>query len=458
MPPVAPTPFHLLAKPTGAVCNLDCKYCFFLSKEMLYPGSRFRMADELLETYVRQLLESQPGPDVSIAWQGGEPTLMGLDFFERSVEYAERHKRPGQAVSYTIQTNGTRLDAGWCAFFKEHRFLVGLSVDGPRDLHDAYRVDKGGQGTFDQVMRGWEFLGAHSVDVNILCTVHAANADHPLEVYRFFRDELKTAFIQFIPIVERVTPEMLPVANMGWGERGSDPRPLYLLEGSLVTGRSVSAAQWGRFLIGVFDEWVRRDVGSTYVQMFDAALASWVGAPAAMCIFSETCGGALALEHSGDLYSCDHFVEPKFLLGNIQQVHMLELVTSEQQRQFGLAKRDTLPRYCRECPVRFACHGECPKDRFISTPDGEPGLNYLCAGYKAFFTHIDRPMRLMTNLLQSGGAPAQVMQILAVEATARLSEACAKAGRNDPCPCGSGRKFKHCHARAASDAMGGALL
>jgi uncharacterized protein len=251
---------------------------------------------------------------------------------------------------------------------------------------------------------------------------------------------------------------MLPVANMGWGERGGDPRPLYLLEGSLVTERSVSAAQWGRFLIGVFDEWVRRDVGTLYVQMFDAALASWVGAPAAMCIFSETCGGALALEHNGDLYSCDHFVEPKFLLGNIQQVHMLELVTSEQQRHFGLAKRDTLPRYCRECPVRFACHGECPKDRFISTPDGEPGLNYLCAGYKAFFTHVDRPMRLMTNLLQSGGAPAQVMQILAAEAAAKLSEACARAGRNDPCPCGSGRKFKHCHARDGSGATGSALL
>jgi uncharacterized protein len=400
------------------------------------------------------LLESQPGPDVSIAWQGGEPTLMGLDFFTRSVEYAERYRRPGQSVSYTIQTNGTRLDDGWCAFFKEHRFLVGLSVDGPRELHDAYRVDKGGQGTFDQVMRGWESLGARSVDVNILCTVHAANADHPLEVYRFFRDELKTSFIQFIPIVERVTPEMIPVASMGWGERGSGPRPLYLLKGSLVTERSVSAAQWGRFLIGVFDEWVRRDVGSTYVQMFDAALASWVGAPAAMCIFSETCGGALALEHNGDLYSCDHFVEPKYLLGNIQQVHMLELVTSEQQRQFGLAKRDTLPRYCRECPVRFACHGECPKDRFISTPGGEPGLNYLCAGYKAFFTHIDRPMRLMAELLLSGGAPAQVMHILAAEATTRLSEACAKAGRNDPCPCGSGRKFKHCHGSAAPGSGG----
>ena len=251
---------------------------------------------------------------------------------------------------------------------------------------------------------------------------------------------------------------MLPVANMGWGERGSDPRLLYLLEGSLVTERSVSAVQWGGFLTGVFDEWVRRDVGKVYVQMFDAALASWVGAPAAMCIFSETFGGALALEHNGDLYSCDHFVQPEYLLGNIQQVHMLQLVTSEQQRQFGLAKRDTLPRYCRECPVRFACHGECPKDRFISTPDGEPGLNYLCAGYKAFFTHIDRPMRLMAELLLSGGAPGQVMQILAAEATARLSEACAKAGRNDPCPCGSGRKLKHCHARDGSGATGSALL
>ena len=452
MPDRARTTFHLLAKPTGAVCNLDCKYCFFLSKEMLYPGSRFRMADELLETYVRQLLESQPGPEVSIAWQGGEPTLMGLDFFKRSVEYAERHKRQGQTISYTIQTNGTKLDAEWSAFFKAQSFLVGLSVDGPGRLHDTYRVDKGGQGTFDQVMRGWESLNAHGVDVNVLCTVNAANADHPLEVYRFFRDELKATFIQFIPIVERVTPEMLPLANAGWAERGSGPRPLYRLEGNLVTERSVRAEQWGGFLIGVFDEWVRRDVGRIYVQMFDAALASWVGAPPSMCIFSETCGGALAIEHNGDLYSCDHFVEPKYRLGNIQDTHMLELVTSEQQRQFGLAKRDTLPRYCRECPVRFACHGECPKDRFISTPDGEPGLNYLCAGYKAFFTHIDHPMRLMARLLQSGAPPAQVMEILTAEAAEKLSAACAGAGRNDPCPCGSGRKFKRCHASAASSA------
>ena len=421
MPPHARAYFHLLAKPTGAICNLDCKYCFFLSKEMLYPGSRFRMADELLEIYIRQLLESQPGPEVIVGWQGGEPTLMGLDFFKRSIEYVERYRKPGQQVSYTIQTNGTKLDDEWCAFFKEHKVLVGLSVDGPRELHDAYRVDKGGQGTFDDVMRGWRCLNRCGVDVNILCTVHAANADRPLEVYRFFRDELKTEFIQFIPIIERVTPEMLPVANMGWGERGSDPRPLFLLEGNLVTDRSVRAEQWGRFLNGVFDEWVRRDVGKVYVQMFDAALASWVGAPASMCIFSETCGTALALEHNGDLYSCDHFVEPKHLLGNIQQVHMLQLVTSEQQRQFGLAKRDTLPRYCRECSVRFACHGECPKNRFITTPDGEPGLNYLCAGYMAFFKHIDRPMRLMADLLRKGRFADEAMDMLASEDADRVA-------------------------------------
>jgi len=410
--PLAPTPFHLLAKPTGAICNLDCKYCFFLSKEMLYPGSRFRMADELLEIYIRQLLESQPGPEVIVGWQGGEPTLMGLEFFERSIEYVRKYERPHHRVTYTIQTNGTRLTDEWAAFLKKHQVLVGLSVDGPREMHDALRVDKGGKGTFDDVMRGWECLNRHGVDVNILCTVNAANADHPVELYRFFRDELKTTFIQFIPIVERTTPETLPLANAGWSERGSDPRPLYLLAGDRVTDRSVGAEQWGRFLIGVFDEWVKADVGKVYVQMFDAALASWLGLPASMCIFSETCGNALALEHNGDLYSCDHFVEPKYKLGNITEVHMLQLVTSKQQLEFGRAKRDTLPKYCRECAVRFACHGECPRNRFIATPDGEPGLNYLCAGYKDFFTHIDRPMKLMADLLRQGRYADEAMAML----------------------------------------------
>jgi uncharacterized protein len=277
--------------------------------------------------------------------------------------------------------------------------------------------------------------------------VNAANADHPLEVYRFFRDDLKAAFLQFIPIVERVTPEMLPVANAGWAERGSDPRPLYRLEGHLVTERSVRAQQWGAFLIGVFDEWVRRDVGITYVQMFDAALASWVGAPPPMCIFSETCGGALALEHNGDLYSCDHFVEPAHLLGNIHDTPMIELVASEKQRAFGNAKRDTLPAYCRACDVRFACHGECPKNRFIDTPDGEPGLNYLCAGYRAFFHHIDGPMRFMADELRHGRAPANLMSHLAAR-DRELGDRFRGAGRNDACPCGSGQKFKRCHGVA----------
>jgi uncharacterized protein len=443
-PAGAPAAFHVLAKPTGAICNLDCKYCFFLSKEVLYPGSTFRMSDDLLEAYLRQLIEAHQAPEVTVAWQGGEPTLMGLDFFRHSVELAEKYRRPGQRLQHTIQTNGTRLDDEWCAFFKKKGFLVGLSVDGPREMHDAYRVDKGGEGTFDQVMRGLDRLKAHNVDFNILCTVHAANGDHGLEVYRFFRDDLGTEFIQFIPIVERATLESLPIANQGWGDTHS-PRPLYQLEGELVTDRTVGSEQWGRFLIDVFDEWVRRDVGKVFVQMFDAALGSWVGIGSSLCIFKETCGEALALEHNGDLYSCDHFVEPKYLLGNILKDPMLKLVASDQQKAFGEAKRDTLPRYCRECEVRFACNGECPRNRFIRTPDGEPGLNYLCAGYKAFFNHIDHPMRLMADLLKEDRYADEVMAILWKEDAARY----AGTPRNAPCPCGSGRKFKLCHGKDA---------
>jgi serine-type anaerobic sulfatase-maturating enzyme len=409
--------FHLLVKPTGAVCNLDCKYCFFLSKEMLYPGSRFHMADELLETYIRQLLKSHRAPEVSVAWQGGEPTLMGLDFFKRSIEYANKYKQPGQKILHTIQTNGTQLNDEWCAFFKQHNVLVGLSIDGPKTMHDAYRVNKGGEGSFDQVMRGLGFLKKHDVDFNIMCTVHAANQDHPLELYHFFRDDLDARYIQFIPIVERATETMLPLANEGWSERPGGERPLYTLEGSLVTDRSVQAEKYGQFLIAIFDDWVRRDVGTVFIQHFDSALANWVGVPGAVCVFSETCGQALALEHNGDLYSCDHFVEPRFKLGNIQETPLVQLLNSPQQFKFGQDKRDTLPRYCRECEVRFACHGECPRNRFILTPDGEPGLNYLCAGYKAFFKHIDRPMKLMASLLRQGHYADEAMQVLELERT-----------------------------------------
>ncbi|HSC90229.1 MAG TPA: anaerobic sulfatase maturase [Gaiellaceae bacterium] len=430
-----PRPFHLLAKPTGAVCNLDCAYCFFLSKELLYPGSRFRMADELLEAYVRQLVEAHAGlPEVTVAWQGGEPTLMGLDFFRRSVELVDRQLAPGQRAAYTIQTNGTLLDEEWAAFFREHDFLVGISIDGPRPLHDAYRVNKGGTGSFDQVMRGLGHLSAGGVEWNALTTIHAANADHGREVYCFLRDGCGARFVQFIPIIERVA-EATEDGTVPWTSWRD--RPLYVQEGERVTGRSVTGEQYGRFLVDVFEEWVRRDVGQVYVQMFDVALANWVGEPPGLCVHSETCGRALALEHTGDLYSCDHFVEPRYRLGTIRESHMLELVESQRQQRFGLDKRDTLPRYCRECDVRFACHGGCPKDRFVSTPEGEPGLNYLCAGYKAFFHHVDRPMRLMGELLRRGRAPAEI--------TARYAAEDAARGRNEPCPCGSGRKWKRCH-------------
>jgi uncharacterized protein len=444
LPKNAPPAFHLLAKPTGAVCNLDCKYCFFLSKEMLYPGSRFRMADDLLEIYIKQLIESQPrSPEVNIAWQGGEPTLMGLDFFKRAVELAEQYKKPGQSLLHTMQTNGTKIDDNWAAFFKEKNFLIGLSVDGPREMHDAYRVNKGGAGSFDQVMRGHEFLLKHKVDTNILCTVHAANQDYPLEVYRFFRDELKTEFMQFIPIVERATTDLLPLADSGWSARDGGERPLYTQAGSLVTNRSVGGEQYGRFLSAIFDEWIKTDVGTIFVQIFDVTLGSHVGQHT-LCIFAPTCGDALALEHTGDVYSCDHYVEPDYLLGNIRETHLIELVASDQQRQFGRHKLDSLPKYCVECEVRYACHGGCPRNRFIQTPDGEEGLNYLCAGYKYFFKHVERPMQMMANLVRNGRYADEIMSLYAPEkpATTFLS-----AGRNDPCPCGSGKKFKNCHGR-----------
>jgi uncharacterized protein len=451
--------FHLLAKPTGAICNLDCTYCFFLSKEALYPGSRFRMSEEVLQAYIQQILACHHVPEVTIAWQGGEPTLMGLDFFKQSVELVETYKKPGQAVTYTMQTNGTRLDDEWCAFFKAHDFLIGLSVDGPREMHNAFRVDKGGRGSFNDVMHGWEVLQKHKVDVNILCTVHAANADHPLEVYRFFRDELGTKapqdtplFLQFIPIVERTTAARLPQANEGWSAQPGDERILYKQEGCMVTRRSVKPKQYGSFLVGVFEEWVRHDVGRVFVQTFDAALANWCGEPSGVCIFQETCGTALALEHNGDLCACDHFVEPDYYLGNILETPLMELVASPRQRRFGLDKRDRLPHYCRTCDVGFACHGECPRNRFLrapgdrASPGTEEGLNYLCAGYKLFFHHIDRPMRIMADLLRRNRAPAEIMARYAAE-DARLRVALASARRNDPCPCGSGKVFKRCHGR-----------
>lgn len=398
-----PPSFHIMAKPRGAICNLDCDYCYFLSKEMLYQGSRFRMAADLLEEYTRQYIQAQRVNQVTFTWQGGEPTLMGLPFFKRAIELQQKYRRSGMLVQNSIQTNGTLLNEEWAAFFKENEFLVGLSLDGPRERHDVYRHDKGGHGTFDKVMKAVALLKNHGVEFNILTTLNAANVEHPLEVYRFLRDEVGTEFIQFIPIVERLN------------ETGFQ-------EGNEVTERSITGEQYGRFMVAVFDEWVRRDVGRIFVQLFDTALNSWLGLPSGLCVFDETCGTGLAMEHNGDIYSCDHFVEPEHKLGNLRKLPMLQMVGSEQQRQFGLAKRETLPRFCRECPVRFACNGGCPKDRTLQTPDGEAGLNFLCAGYRVFFTHIDRPMKLMAREIRTRRSPANVMAILAKERVAQNLE------------------------------------
>ena len=424
-----PPRIHVLAKPSGATCNLACSYCFFLDKELLYPNSKFRMSEETLEAYIRQLIETHRSNQVTVAWQGGEPTLMGVDFYRKAIEFQEKYRKPGMTFENTMQTNGTLLNDEWCQFFKENDFLIGLSLDGPRHLHDAHRVDKGGAPTFDKVMRGLRLLQKHGVEYNILVTVNRLTADHPKEVYRFLRDEAKTEWIQFIPVIERMNPDGFNLVQVG----------------DQVSPRSVRPEQFGRFLIQVFDEWVQNDVGKIYVQTFEAALRNWMRMPTSgMCVFEKTCGYGLALEHNGDLYSCDHFVEPEYLIGNIKEEHMLQMVGSDEQTEFGQDKYDSLPKYCLECPVLFACNGECPKNRFVSTPDGEPGLNYLCAGYKAFFQRVDEPMKIMAMLLNSGRPASDVMGILA-----KGKEVLVQPNQNPKpeqvCPCGSDLKFKDCH-------------
>ena len=424
--------FHVLAKPIGPICNLDCKYCFYLEKEALYPSaSKWAMADDVLESYIRQYIEAQQSSAVNFAWQGGEPALLGVDYFRRAVALQKKYAN-GKRIANAFQTNGVLLNEEWARFFKENDFLIGVSIDGPRELHDAYRVDKGGQPTFDRVMRGIEVLKQNGVEFNTLTTIHRANSRHPLEVYRFLK-ESGSGYMQFIPIAERIsshaTEDGLVLVSPSFSDTAK------------VAPWSIEPRQFGRFLCAIFDEWVRKDVGRYFVQLFDVNLQVWAGMESSLCIFRKTCGSALAIEHSGDLYSCDHFVYPQNKLGNIMESPLESLVESEQQREFGEAKNSTLPQYCRECDVRFACNGECPKHRFTSTPDGEPGLNYLCAGYKMFFHHVDPYMRFMTSELAAKRAPANVMRWIAAEET---REAMASAGRNDRCPCGSGKKFKHC--------------
>ena len=429
----ATRPFHVMTKPIGPICNLDCKYCFYLEKEALYNGERkWAMPDDVLEQYVRQYVHSQPGRQVSFAWQGGEPTLLGVRFF-RKVIALQKVYADGREITNALQTNGTLLDDEWGAFLKDHNFLVGLSVDGPRDLHDAYRVDKQGNGSFDSVMRGLDVLKKHEIDFNTLTVVNRLNSREPLKVYRFLRD-IGSGFLQFIPLVERTASDDAPFKADGLWLQGPPDADAGERHFAPVTDWSVRGPDYGRFLGAVFDQWVRRDVGKTYVQTFDVTLGNFLAEMTGqrqpgLCVFSETCGTALAVEHNGDVYSCDHYVYPKYKLGNVLQTPLGELVESPFQTKFGLDKRDALPAMCRACEVRFACHGECPKHRFARTPDGEDGLNYLCGGYRPFFNHVAPYMRAMVQLLQQRRPPAMVMDLIRA---GRLPDPLAKSPRGKP--------------------------
>lgn len=416
--------FHLMAKPIGAICNLNCKYCFYTPKNELYPDQSLKMSDEVLEEYTRQYIHAVNVPEVTFAWQGGEPTLMGIDFFKKALKYQKEYKNPGMQIYNTIQTNGILLDEEWCKFLSENHFLVGISIDGPQELHDAYRKDKNGNPSFNKVLRAIQLMQKHDVEFNILATVNRVNADHPLEVYRFFRDDIGAEYIQFIPIVE--------LENSSAGE-------------FKVSEESVRPEQYGKFLSTVFDEWIKGDVGKIFIQIFDSALASWVEYPSSVCLFAPTCGTSLIIEHNGDIYSCDHFVDPEHLLGNMMETPLEELVNSPAQIQFGQDKFEGLAEKCLTCNVNFACHGACPKHRFCDSDD-KIHLNYLCYSYKQFFEHIKWPMIIMAILLKQNRAPADVMPILA-GAPETLKYVFPEIGRNDPCPCGSNLKFKKCHGK-----------
>lgn len=402
--------FHVMAKPVGPICNLNCEYCYYLEKEKLFTkGENFRMKPEVLETYILKYIGSQKTEEVTFAWQGGEPTLLGVDYFREIVALQRKHS-DGRRINNTLQTNGTLLNEEWCRFFRDHGFLIGLSIDGPRELHDAHRVDRGGKPTFDRVMRGLSLLKEHQVEFNTLTVVSATNAVEPLAVYEFLR-EIGSGYIQFIPLVERLPTAESGAAGYDFAEPPGPDQPELP-----VTSWSVPPLVFGGFLTSIFDQWVRRDVGKVYVQMFDVSLGIWAGFGPGLCLFLPDCGEALALEHNGDLYSCDHFVYPKYKLGNLMNESISAMVNSAQQQDFGKAKSRTLPTYCRQCEVRYACNGECPKHRFLTTPDGEPGLNYLCAGYRKFFNHVDPYMRTMTHLLRARKAPAGIMEMLLQQA------------------------------------------
>ncbi len=404
-----------MAKPGGAVCNLDCRYCYYLRKRELFPADdACRMPEDLLEDYIVQHIAAAPGDHVHFEWHGGEPTVLGLDYFRTIVRLQRQHQPKARRITNGLQTNGTLLDEAWARFLAAEGFFVGLSLDGPEDMHDRFRVTRGQRPTHRQVVRAFRLLRQHGLRPDVLCVVHAANVGSPGTVYRFFKD-LGVEFLQFLPLVERA--------------------------GNGVSERTARAEDVGEFLCAVFDEWVRHDIGRIVIQIIDEAARVTAGIPHALCIFRETCGDVPVVEHTGDFFSCDHFVDPEHRVGNIRDTPLAALVDSRAQYRFGLAKRATLPRYCLECDVLGLCNGGCPKDRIARTPDGEPGLNYLCAGFRRFFRAVRPYLEELAALRRAGRSPDTLMERL------RQAGASGTTGRNEPCPCGSGRKYKRCCAR-----------
>jgi len=405
--------FHVMAKPTGSTCNLDCRYCFYLSKEALPSGpGTGQMCDETLELFIRQYINGVTGAEVVFSWQGGEPTLRGLDFFHRVVALQKKYAKPGQRIENDLQTNGVLLDEKWAEFLKEHRFLVGLSIDGPRELHDRFRVNKGGAPTFDKVMMAAHLLRRFGVRFNTLTCVHRFNAAKPLDVYRFLRRELNSTYIQFIPIVQAKVFETK--APQKWDSSGlpvvGSPQARPGHPDSVVTDWSVDPEEYGYFLSRVFDEWRRKDLGRVLVNHFETLVAQHLGLPSQICIYNEFCGKGVAFEHDGSVYSCDHYVYPDYRLGTVRDTSLAEMVFSPTQVKFGYAKSETLPRYCRDCVYLKDCWGECPKNRLVRAPDGELGLNYLCSGLKRFFKHaLPEVERIVTDIRRrEDGVPSAV--------------------------------------------------
>ncbi len=408
--------FQVFAKPIGSICNLDCHYCYYLDKKNLYPkGESFRMPDDILEKYIVQHIDASPEKEIRFSWHGGEPTVLGLDYFRKIVALQRKHKPPSQSIINGIQTNGILLDDEWCSFLAKEGFAVGLSLDGPQETHDKYRVTKDKKPTFEQTMQGYKLLQKHRVHCEILCVVNAHNVQHPTEVYRFFK-EINAPYLTFLPLVNQ--------------QPDAEGRVSHL---------SLPAKAWGGFLCTIFDEWKDQDIGRLKVQIFEEAARTAFDQEHSLCIFRPTCGDVPVVEHNGDFYSCDHFVDTEHCLGNIKETSLVELLESQAQRAFGDAKLENLPRYCQECEVRPMCNGECPKNRFLKTPDGETGLNYLCEGYKSFFTHCQP----FVSEVAAQWRQQNLEQQIPPERPAEVRKS-IKPGRNDPCPCGSGKKYKKC--------------